>query len=93
MSHDEPTLKDIAKILAMLEPEQIAGIMKNIPMRNGAYTPRVYHIDMTARIRTLAINNLYFSSKTYPHNHTSFEEYAVHDEAIRQQVLNEYGCT
>ena len=93
MSHERPTLKDIAAMLAILKPEQIAGIMKNIPMRNGAYTPRVYHIDMTARIRTLAINNLYFSSKTYPHNHTSFEEYAVHDEAIRQQVLNEYGCT
>ena len=92
MSHKEPTLRDIAKMLAMLEPEQIAGIMKNIPVRNRAYTPRVYHIDMTARIRKLAINNLYFSSKTYPHNHTSFKEYAVHDEAIRQQVLHEYGC-
>ena len=91
MSHNEPTLKDIAKMLAMLEPEQIAGIMKNIPMRNGAYT--TYKIDYTARIRKFNINAAYFSSATYPHNHNDFEEYREHDEAIRQQVLNEYGCT
>jgi len=88
MSHAEPTLKDIAKILAMLEPEQIAGIMSKIPKRNRAYVPRVYHIDYSARIRRFAINDLYFSSATYPHNHDSFEEYATHDEAIRQQVLS-----
>jgi CMP-2-keto-3-deoxyoctulosonic acid synthetase len=83
MSHAEPTLKDIAKMLAMLKPEQIAGIMKNIPVRNGAYK-----IDYSERIRKLAINALYFSSATYPHNHDSFEEYKEHDEGIRQQVLS-----
>ena len=91
MSHAKPTLRDIAKMLAMLEPEQIAKL--NIPKPNRAYVPKVYHIDYSARIKRLAINDLYFSSATYPHNHNDFEEYREHDEAIRQQVLNEYGCT
>ena len=85
MSHAEPTLKDIAKMLAMLEPEQIAGIMKNIPQRNGAY---MYTIDYSERIRKHAINDLYFRSATQPHMHESFEDYAEHDEGIRQQVLS-----
>jgi|TARA_R100000049_G_C1877357_1_gene34937 hypothetical protein len=83
MSHAEPTLKDIAKMLAMLKPEQIAGIMKNIPVRNGAYK-----IDYSERIRRFAINDLYFRSASQPHMHPSFEDYAEHDEAIRQQVLS-----
>ena len=91
MSHDEPTLKDIAKILAMLEPEQIAKL--NIPKPNRAYVPKVYHIDYSARIKRLAINDLYFNSAISPYQVGSFEEYREHDEAIRQQVLNEYGCT
>ena len=85
MSHAEPTLKDIAKMLAILKPEQIAGIMKNIPQRNGAYT---YKIDYSERIRRFAINDLYFRSASQPHMHPSFEDYAEHDEAIRQQVLS-----
>ena len=89
MSHDKPTLRDIAAMLAILKPEQIAGIMSKIPVNRQPITK----IDYSARIRRLAINDLYFSSATYPHNHNDFEEYREHDESIRQQVLGEYGCT
>jgi hypothetical protein len=88
MSHAEPTLKDIASALAMLKPEQIASIMAKIPKPNRAYAPKVYHIDYSARIKRFAINELYFSSASQPHMHPSFEDYAEHDEAIRQQVLS-----
>ena len=86
MSDDKTTLKDIAAMLAMLEPEQIAKL--NIPKPNRAYVPKVYHIDYSARIKRLAINNLYFSSAIYPHHVDTFEEYREHDEGIRQQALS-----
>ena len=76
-------ISDIEKALSMLEPEQIAKLLKNIPVNN-----RAYKIDYSWRMKRLAINDIYFSSATYPHNHDSFEEYATHDEAIRQQVLS-----
>jgi len=86
MSDDKTTLKDIAKLLAMLKPEQIAEL--NIPKPNRAYVPKVYHIDYSARIKRLAINDLYFSSAICPHQVGSFEEYKEHDEGIRQQAMS-----
>ena len=88
MSHADPTLKDIAKMLAMLKPEQIASIMAKIPKPNRAYAPKVYHIDYSERIKRFAINDLYFRSASQPHMHESFEDYREHDEAIRRQVLS-----
>ena len=86
MSDDKTTLKDIAAMLAMLEPEQIAKL--NIPKPNRAYVPKVYHIDYSARINRLPINDLYFSSAICPHHVDSFKEYREHDEGIRQQALS-----
>ena len=86
MSDDKTTLKDIAKLLAMLKPEQIAEL--NIPKPNRAYAPAVYEIDYSARIKRLAINDLYFNSAICPHQVGSFEEYKMHDEGIRQQAMS-----
>ena len=84
MSHDKPTLRDIAAMLAILKPEQIAGIMSKIPVNRHPITK----IDYSARIRHIAINDLYFNSAIKPHDVSTFEEYKVHDEGIRQQVLS-----
>jgi hypothetical protein len=86
MSHDEPTLKDIADMLAILKPEQIEAIMKDIPKNN-----RAYKIDYSARIKRMYINELYFKSAICPHHVSSFEEYRGHDEGIRQQALSGVG--
>ena len=84
MSHERPTLKDIEAMLAILEPEQIAGIMSKIPVNRQPITK----IDYSARIRRIAINDLYFNSAIKPHDVATFEEYRVHDEGIRQQALS-----
>ena len=88
MTSKSEKLSDIARELAMLEPEQIAAIMKDIPVQNRAYAPRIYHIDYSARIKRLTINDLYFSSAICPHHVDTFEEYKIHDEGIRQQALS-----
>ena len=84
MSHEEPTLKDIADMLAILKPEQIAAIMKNIHVNRQP----IIKIDYSARIKRLAINDIYFRSAIYPHHVDTFEEYREHDEGIRQQALS-----
>jgi hypothetical protein len=84
MSHEEPTLKDIADMLAILKPEQIAAIMKNIPVNRQP----IIKIDYSARIKRLAINETYFSSAICPHQVANFDEYKEHDEGIRQQALS-----
>ena len=76
-------LSDIERALSMLKPEQIAELMKDIPTQN-----RAYMIDYSARIRRLAINQLYFSSAIKPFQVDNFEDYKEHDEGIRQQVLS-----
>jgi hypothetical protein len=82
-SDSENELKDIERMLSMLEPEQIAELMKGMP------TQRPMHvIDTSFRERRLAISNLYFKSAICPHQVGSFEEYKVHDEGIRQQALS-----
>ena len=84
MSNDLENLKDIAAALAILEPAQIAQIMKDIPVNRQP----IVKIDYSYRIKTLAINDLYFSSAIYPHHVDTFEEYREHDEGIRQQALS-----
>jgi len=83
MSKIEPNLSDIESILSMLKPEQIAALMKDIPVQN-----RAYMIDYSARIRRMAISDLYFKSAICPHQVDNFEEYKEHDEGIRQQALS-----
>ena len=83
MSKIEPNLSDIESILSMLKPEQIAKLMNDIPVQNKAYM-----IDYSARIRRLAISNLYFKSAICPHQVDNFEEYKEHDEGIRQQAMS-----
>ena len=82
-SDSENELKDIERMLSMLEPEQIAELMGNIPVQN-----RAYMIDYSARIRRMAISDLYFKSAICPHQVGSFEEYKEHDEGIRQQAMS-----
>jgi hypothetical protein len=67
----------------MLKPEQIAAIMKDIPVNN-----RAYKIDYSSLIKRNAINDLYFSSAISPHHVANFDEYREHDEGIRQQALS-----
>ena len=76
-------LSDIESALSMLKPEQIAELMKDIPMNNRAYV-----IDTSFRERRLAISDLYFKSAICPHHVESFEDYKEHDEGIRQQALS-----
>jgi hypothetical protein len=83
MSQIDEEMSDIARALAMLKPEQIAAIMKDIPVNN-----RAYKIDYSHRIKSMAINNTYFSSAICPHHVDTFEEYREHDEGIRQQALS-----
>jgi len=70
-------------MLAILKPEQIAAIMKDIPMNN-----RAYKIDYSYRMKRNAITNTYFSSAICPHHVDNFEDYKEHDEGIRQQALS-----
>ena len=83
MSQIDENLSDIARALAMLKPEQIAAIMKDIPVNN-----RAYKIDYSWRIKRNAINDTYFSSAINPHHVANFDEYVEHDEGIRQQALS-----
>ena len=83
MSKIEPNLSDIESLLSMLEPEQIAKLMSNIPVNN-----RAYKIDYSHRIKRNAINTTYFSSAICPHHVDNFEDYKEHDEGIRQQALS-----
>ena len=83
MTSNSTEMSDIERMLSMLEPEQIAELMSNIPVQN-----RAYMIDYSARIKRLAINDLYFKSAIKPHQVESFETYVEHDEGIRQQVLS-----
>ena len=83
MTSNSEKLSDIERMLSMLEPEQIAELMGNIPVQN-----RAYMIDYSTRIKRLAINDLYFKSAICPHQVGSFEEYKEHDEGIRQQAMS-----
>ena len=83
MSKSSQNLSDIESLLSMLEPEQIAALMKDIPVQN-----RAYMIDYSARIRRMAISDLYFKSAICPHQVDNFEEYKEHDEGIRQQAMS-----
>ena len=83
MTSNSEKLSDIERMLSMLEPEQIAELMKGMP------TQRPMHvIDTSFRERRNAISNLYFKSAICPHQVGSFEEYKEHDEGIRQQALS-----
>ncbi len=83
MSKSSQNLSDIESLLSMLEPEQIAKLMNDIPVNNRAYV-----IDTSFRERRMAISDLYFKSAICPHQVGSFEEYKEHDEGIRQQALS-----
>ena len=85
MSDDKPNLNDIAEMLAILKPEQIAKLMGGIPINKQAI---INVIDTSFRQRRLAISDLYFSSAICPHQVGSFEEYKMHDEGIRQQAMS-----
>jgi len=83
MSQIDENLSDIARALAILKPEQIAEIMKNIPVNN-----RAYKIDYSWLIKRNAINDTYFGGAICPHHVANFDEYREHDEGIRQQALS-----
>jgi len=83
MSKSSQNLSDIESLLSMLEPEQIAKLMNDIPVNNRAYV-----IDTSFRQRRMAISDLYFKSAICPHQVDNFEEYKEHDEGIRQQALS-----
>ena len=85
MSDDKPNLNDIAEMLAILKPEQIAKLMGGIPINKQ---PIINVIDTSFRQRRMAISDLYFKSAICPHQVGSFEEYKEHDEGIRQQALS-----
>ena len=73
MSSIEEMLKDIT-------PEQVLSIMKDI--KTG-----VRRIDTGHRMRRNKMNALYFSVAPLPHK-TTYEEYKLHAEGIRQQVIS-----
>jgi len=83
MSPTKPKLSDIESKLSMLSPEQIYALMKGVVVNN-----RVHTIDYSHKLRRIRMNDLYFNSAIKPHQVSSFEEYNMHDEGIRQQAIS-----
>jgi hypothetical protein len=74
--------KDIDTVIKSMTVEQIKSVMATLKQRGN-----VRRIDTSRRERWLAKNDLYFSVAPLPYK-TTFEEYKLESEAIRQQVIS-----
>tara|TARA_R100000458_G_C8015730_1_gene77748 strand:- start:57 stop:293 length:237 start_codon:yes stop_codon:yes gene_type:complete len=74
-------MNDIKSMIESMSVEDIKSLMANIDSRN------IRSVDTSRRERRLAKNELYFSVAPLPYKST-FEEYKLESEAIRQQVLS-----
>ena len=74
-------MNDIKSMIDSMSAEDIKNLMATINSRNRC------SVDTTIRERRLAKNDLYFSVAPLPYKST-FEEYKLEAEAIRQQVIS-----
>ena len=74
--------KDIDAVIESMTVEQIKSVMATLKQKGN-----VRRIDTSRRERRLAKNDLYFSVAPLPHKST-YEEYKLESEAIRQQVIS-----
>jgi len=74
--------KDIDTMIESMTVEQIKSVMATLKQKGN-----VRRIDTSRRERRLAKNDLYFSVAPLPHKST-YEEYRLESEAIRQQVIS-----
>ena len=73
--------KDIDVLIGTMTAKQIKEVMA-IVKSNG---PR--RVDTSRKAKSLAITDLYFSVAPLPHK-TTYEEYKLHAEGIRQQCIS-----
>jgi len=74
--------KDIDAVIESMTVEQIKSVMATLKQKGN-----VRRIDTSRRERRLAMNDLYFSVAPLPYKST-YEEYKLESEAIRQQVIS-----
>ena len=74
--------KDIDTLIESMTVEQIKSVMATLKQKGN-----VRRIDTSHRERRNDITSLYFSVAPLPHK-TTYEEYKLESEAIRQQVIS-----
>ena len=74
-------MNDIKSMIESMSVEDIKSLMANINSRNRC------SVDTSKRERRLAKNELYFSVAPLPYKST-FVDYKLESEAIREQVLS-----
>ena len=73
--------RDIETMIESLTPEQIKAVLETTTNGN------VRKVDTRRKARSIAITDLYFSVAPLPHK-TTYEEYRLESEAIRQQCIS-----
>jgi len=74
-------MKDITTLIESMSAEQIRAVMANIKQNNRRT------VDTSHRLRKNAKTALYFDVAPLPYK-SSFEEYKLDSDAIREQVLS-----
>ena len=74
--------KDIDTMIESMTVEQIKSVMATLKQKGN-----VRRIDSSHKERRNALTSLYFSVAPLPHK-TTYEEYRLTSEAIRQQVIS-----
>ena len=72
---------NLNEMIENMSREDIAHVMSIVKQNQ----PR--SVDTSRRARRIAINDLYFSNAPLPHK-TTYEEYKLHAEGIRQQCIS-----
>ena len=73
-------MTDIETLIESLSPEEIRTIMDEV--RSNKPT----RVDTSRKMRSMLITDLYF--QTAPRPKDNFEEYIMHSDGIREQVLS-----
>ena len=74
-------IETIQALIEGLTATEIKQIMSKVASKKPT------RVDLSRKLRRMAITDLYFSVAPVPHK-TTFEEYKMHAEGIRQQVLS-----
>ena len=74
-------IETIQALIEGLTAKEIKAIMSKVASKKPT------RVDTSRKLRSMAITDLYFSVAPVPHK-TTFEEYKMHAEGIRQQVLS-----
>jgi len=73
-------IEAIKEMIGSLTPEQIKAVMSSVTNKT------VNKVDTSRRAKRMAITDLYFKCAPIPQ--ANFEEYKIHAEGIRHQVLS-----